>query len=83
MKNIFFFILGAMFITLVSFGTGINVTSVSPKLTLVKSFHSKYNIQDDIVSYVKENVRNGYVVKTIAISEYEDWQRAVVVMEKY
>lgn len=55
----------------------------TPKMVLVKDFHNMYHIQTDITKYIQTNVKNGYIVKSVSMSEYEGWQRAVVVLEKY
>ena len=85
MKNLFFFIAGVFFVTLISAGT-ISVMTVkpqTPKLTIVKPIRAMFGIEDDIADYVKSMVKQGYVVKSIAIIDDESWSKGVIVMEKY
>jgi len=88
MKNsILLFLLG-IFVTISFAATQISrvvtqIQPITPKSTIVESFHNMYGVEDSVKQFVISKVRQGYIVKTIAISEYQDWQRAVVVMEKY
>lgn len=63
----------------------ITVKPALPKVVITKGFHSYYNIQDAVVEHIRANTKQGYVVKSVAMTEggSKGWQRAVVVMEKY
>jgi hypothetical protein len=63
----------------------ITVKPALPKVVITKGFHSYYNIQDEVVEHIRANTKQGYVVKSVAMTEggSKGWQRAVVVMEKY
>ena len=85
MKNIFYFIGGVFFITLIS-ATTVSVMTVKPqvpKSTIVKPIRAMFGIENDIADFVKEKVKQGYVVKSIAIIDDESWSKGVIVMEKY
>lgn len=61
----------------------ITVKPAIPKVTITKAFRQFYNIQDDVEAFIRANVRQGYIVKAVAIAEDNGSQRAIVVMEKY
>lgn len=61
----------------------ITVKPATPKYTIVKAFRNYYNVQDDVAAYILENVRKGYITKSVSCFEEDGIQRAVVVMEKY
>lgn len=85
MKNLFYFIAGVFFVTLISAGT-VSVMTVkpqTPKSTIVKPIRAMFGIEEDIANYVKAMVKQGYVVKSIAIIDDESWSKGVIVMEKY
>ena len=85
MKNLFYFIAGVLFITLIS-ATTVSVMTVkpqTPKSTIVKPIRAMFGIENDIADYVKSMVKQGYVVKSIAIIDDESWSKGVIVMEKY
>ena len=85
MKNLFYFIAGVFFVTLISAST-ISVMTVkpqTPKLTIVKPIRAMFGIENDIADYVKSMVKQGYVVKSIAIIDDESWSKGVIVVEKY
>ena len=85
MKNLFYFIAGVFFVTLIS-ATTVSVMTVkpqTPKSTIVKPIRAMFGIEDDIATYVKQKIKEGYVVKSIAIIDDESWSKGVIVMEKY
>jgi hypothetical protein len=85
MKNLFYFIAGVLFITLIS-ATTVSIMTVkpaTPKSVLIKSFWSYSGIQEDVEKFIKNSVKQGYIVKTVSVSSDTNYQRAVVVMEKY
>lgn len=61
----------------------ITVKPAIPKYTCTKTFYREYDIQDDVEAYIRDNVKKGYVVKTVSMTEYKQRQIAIVVMEKY
>ena len=85
MKNLFYFIAGVFFVTLISAGTVsvITVKPQTPKSTIVKPIRAMFGIEEEIANYVKAMVKQGYVVKSIAIIDDENWSKGVIVMEKY
>ena len=85
MKKAFYFILGVSLIVLTS-ATTVSVMTVkplTPKSTIVKPIRAMFGIENDIADYVKSMVKKGYIVKSIAIIDDENWSKGVVVMEKY
>ena len=85
MKNLFYFITGVLFITLIS-ATTVNVMTVkpqTPKSTIVKPIRAKFGIEEDIANYIKPMIKKGYIVKSIAIIDDENWSKGVIIMEKY
>ena len=85
MKNILYFIAGVLFVTLVS-ATTVNVMTVKPQLPIsiiVHPFRVTRFIENDITNFVKEKVKQGYVVKSITISEDKYTSKGIVIMEKY
>lgn len=85
-KNLFYFLLGLSLIVLTS-ATTASVIKTEPKLpkhTLVKSFWGSYNIEKNMESYIKSQVKKGYIVKTLCLdSEENGYQRGILIMEKY
>lgn len=83
MKNLILIVL----LVMMSFSAGVSadIQIIKPKtpITNVKTFHNKWSIEDDIQKHILSLARQGYITKSVSISEYSDWQRAVVVMEKY
>jgi hypothetical protein len=79
MKNLFYFLLGVMFVALIS-ATTVSIMTVQPakpKAVLVFSENCKFDCVEKIKQYTKE----GYIVKCVAgTNNYRDW---IVVMEKY
>ncbi len=87
MKNLLFFILGTMFISLVSFGTAVSIMTVKPqfpKETIVKDFWGSFGIEKDMKKYMLYQIKKGFIVKSFTLdSEHDGYQRGIVVMEKY
>jgi hypothetical protein len=80
MKHLFHFLLGVMFVALIS-ATTVSIMTVrpaTPKSVLVFGADS----QNSCVNSIKEYVKQGYIVKSVAgTSQYGmSW---IVVMEKY
>lgn len=85
MKNLFYFIAGVFFITLIS-ATTVSVMTVKPdvpKSTIVKTFRTMYRMEDDIEEYINAMVKNGYVVKSVAMMNDGSRSNGIVVVEKY
>lgn len=85
MKNLFYFIAGVFFITLISVTT-VSVMTVKPavpKSTIVKSFRTMYRMEDDIEEYINTMVKDGYVVKSVAMMNDGSRSNGIVVVEKY
>jgi hypothetical protein len=85
MKNTILSIILGMFIAIsIQATTGImSVKPVKPKSTIVKSFRAVYQIEQEIEDYTKAQIKNGYIVKCLSISEDESRSKAVLIMEKY
>jgi hypothetical protein len=79
MKNLFYFLLGVMFVALIS-ATTVSIMTVQPakpKAVLAFSENSKFDCVEKIKQYTKE----GYIVKCVTgTNNHGDW---IVVMEKY
>lgn len=85
MKNLFYFIAGVFFITLIS-TTTVSVMTVKPavpKSTIVKTFRTMYRMEDDIEEYINTMVKDGYVVKSVAMMNDGSRSNGIVVVEKY
>jgi len=54
-----------------------------PSSVIVQDFREMYGIESDIKKFVISKVKEGYIVKSIAIIDDENWSKGVVVMEKY
>jgi len=82
MKNLFYFINGVLFITLISATTVpiMTVKPVTPKTTVV--FSDDYT-EDEFMDKIKTYVKKGYIVKSIAGSGRQYTDTWIVVMEKY
>lgn len=88
MKTLTIFILSLFTIALLSYTpqqtTVIKTVPVNPRLTIVKPFWGAYGIQNDMSTFILENVKKGYIVKTLTLdSEENGYQRGIVVLEKY
>jgi hypothetical protein len=86
MKNtITSFLLGIL--TIISIGAVTNsINIVQPKKpihTEVKSFRAMYYLEKDIKEYIDQKVKEGYIVKSVAIMDDETYSKGIVVMEKY
>jgi len=82
MKNTLLGLLLGMFLILGTAASTVSIMTVkpqTPKSTIVKSFRSIYGLEE----YVKQMVGEGYIVKSIAMSEDKYVSRGVVVLEKY
>ena len=85
MKNLYYFIAGVILITLIS-ATTVNIMTVKPiipKVVIVKSFNTMINVEYDIENFIRLKIKEGYIVKSISISESETRSKGVVVLEKY
>jgi hypothetical protein len=86
MKNTLLGLLLGMFLILGTAASTVSIMTVkpqTPKSTIVKSFRSYYGLEQDIEKYVKQMVGEGYIVKSIAMSEDKYVSRGAVVLEKY
>jgi len=82
MKNLFYFIAGVLFITLIS-ATTVSIMTVKParpKATIV--FSNDYT-EEEFMDKIKTYVKQGYIVKSIAGSGKQYTDTWIVVMEKY
>ena len=80
MKNLFYFILGVIFITLIS-ATTVNIMTVKiqkPKYTVVDMVRN-YEVED----YIKNYIKKGYVVKSCSITADRSGGSTLVIMEYY
>jgi hypothetical protein len=80
MKNLFYFILGVIFITLIS-ATTVSVMTVKikkPKYTVVKIVEN-YEVEN----YIKNCIKKGYVVKSCSITADRNGGSSLVIMEQY
>ena len=84
-NNILSFILGCTLIVFVS-AQG-NLTQVfapkTPKAVVVKSFRAYVYIEREMKEYIDQKVKEGYIVKSVAMMDDQTWSKAIVVMEKY
>jgi len=55
----------------------------TPRVVIVKPFRALYGLEDDIQQFVSKKVREGYIVKSIAMMDDETISKGIVVMEKY
>jgi hypothetical protein len=86
MKNtITSFLLGVL--SIVSIGAVTNTFTIvqpqRPKITEVKSFRAAYYLEKDIKEYLDMKVKEGYIVKSVAMMDDDNWSKAIVVVEKY
>ena len=80
MKNLFYFMLGVIFITLIS-ATTVNIMTVKiqkPKYTVVDIVRN-YEVED----YIKNYIKKGYVVKSCSITADSSGGSTLVIMEYY
>jgi hypothetical protein len=54
-----------------------------PKATIVKSFRSLMCLEGDMRQWIEDRVKEGYVVKSVAMMDDETFSKGIVVMEKY
>jgi len=55
----------------------------TPKHTIVKDFRAMFGLEKEMQKYILQKVKEGYVVKTIALMDDESWSKGIVVLEKY
>ena len=83
MKHILSFLAGVLIVVLLATTPKtqhlFTVKPTTPSSVLVKGFYSSGNNQSDAVSFIKQGIKLGYIVKTINMTQYE----VIVVMEKY
>ena len=83
--NLLSFVLGCALVLLVS-ANGSYYQIFQPKqptVTEVKTFRTLAFMERDIKTYIDAKVKQGYIVKSVAIMDDSDWSKAIVVMEKY
>lgn len=85
MKNTFYIILGIALVILTSATTAsiMTVKPATPKSTIVKSFRSMYGLEKDIEEFTKEKIKQGYIVKSVALMDDDSMSKGIVVLEKY
>lgn len=85
MKQVFYFMLGVSMIALTSAAT-VNIMTVkpaTPKATIVKSFRTMYGLEQEMEDFTREKVKQGYIVKSVAMMDDESMSKGIVVLEKY
>jgi len=84
-KQLLSFLLGGFVFVCVAAGTTdiMTVKPATPKQTVVKEFRAMFGLENDVAKYVKEKVKEGYIVKSVMIWDDETWSKGVIVMEKY
>lgn len=85
MKNVLYFLAGVMFIMLVS-ATTVSVMTVKPQMpkeTLVKAFRDRLNIEENVSKFIISKAHEGYIVKTVTMTDDGYQQRAIIILEKY
>jgi len=82
-KILLSFVLGIFLTVSIAAGVESTMKPARPTSVIVKAFHGKWGIQDDVAAYILQQVKGGYIVKSVVLSEDEGWQRAVIVLEKY
>lgn len=86
MKNyILSFILGVTFTILVAAGTqSITISQPAmPKQVFTKSFRAVYGLENDIKEFIDQKVKEGWIVKSVAMMDDETLSKGIVVLEKY
>lgn len=85
MKQVFYFMLGVSMVVLTSAAT-VNIMTVkpsTPKTTIVKSFRTMYGLEQEMEEFTREKVKQGYIVKSVAMMDDESMSKGIVVLEKY
>ena len=82
MKNLFYFISGVLFITLIS-ATTVSIMTVKPALPKATIVFSNDDTEQEFVDEIKTYIKQGYVVKSMAGSGRKYTDTWIVVMEKY
>lgn len=84
-NNILSFLLGVMSILFIaaSSDTFQIVQPKKPSLTEVKSFRSLMGLESELKQYIEAKVKEGYIVKSVAMMDDETFSKAIVVVEKY
>jgi hypothetical protein len=85
MKNLFYFIAGVFFVTLIS-ATTVSIMTVkpqTPKLFIVKNFNFENN-SESVSEFIQEKLKQGWILKQVSGSnDSEDHSCWIVVLEKY
>lgn len=85
MKNLFYFIAGVLFITLIS-ATTVSIMTVkpaTPKATIVKDFRAVYGLEQEMRTFILSKVKEGYIVKSVSMMDDETFSKGIIVLEKY
>ena len=82
MKNLFYFIAGVLFITLIS-ATTVSIMTVKPALPKSTIVFSDDYREDEFIGKIKTYIKQGYIVKSISGSGKQYTDTWIVVMEKY
>jgi len=86
MKNqIVSFLLGGLIFLSIAASTAnfMVVQPAKPVVTEVKAFRTFVGMENDIKTYIDAKVKQGYIVKSVAIMDDETFSKGIVVMEKY
>lgn len=87
MKNLVLsFIAGIFFCLLMGAGAMQTMTvsqPAQPKAVLTKSFRTMFGLEGDIKEFIDAKVKEGYIVKSVAMMDDDSWSKGIVVMEKY
>ena len=85
MKNLFYFIAGVIFITLIS-ATTVSVMTVkpqTPKLFIVQNFNFEDN-SEPVSRFIQKKLKEGWILKQVSGSNDGKYRSCwIVVLEKY
>ncbi len=83
--NINSLLLTAMIVLLsaVLFLNGSTVSQNQPKQTLTVTYRAMFGLEDDLKKSIDSHVKQGWVVKSVALMDDDTWSKGIVVFEKY
>lgn len=83
-ETIIAFISGCMMQVLISANiTPTTIRPARPITTDVKAFRTLMGLESDIKKHIDKKIKEGYIVKSVAMMDDETMSKAIVVMEKY